>query len=49
MSGPLHFTLKGLKRKDFKEIGEYVEVEGKLTLLPVSESSFTHQSALPCE
>lgn len=34
MPGPQHFTLKGLKEKDFKEIGEYVEVEGKLPLLP---------------
>lgn len=30
MPGPQHFTLKGLKEKDLKEIGEYVEVEGKL-------------------
>lgn len=48
MPRPLHFTLKGLEEKDFKET-EYVEVEGKFTLLPVSESSFTHQSALPWE
>lgn len=32
MPGPQHFTLKGLKEKDFKEIGEYAEVEGKLSL-----------------